>query len=283
MSCFFVSDLHGSRDRYTRLFAAIRSDRPEAVFVGGDFMPSGLDADPFHEDFVTSILGKELRLLKGASGASYPRVFLIFGNDDLRSSLPLARHLEQEGLVELIHDRFVTLGDWRVYGYSYVPPTPFFLKDWERYDVGRYVEPGCISPEEGSRSVPVDPVTTKYATIQADLEKLAGAEDLSRSVWLFHSPPYQTNLDRAALDGKSIDHVSLDVHVGSIAIKRFIEERQPRLTMHGHIHESARLSGSWKDRVGGTEMLGAAHDGPELALVRFELDDPSSAIRELIA
>jgi len=35
--------------------------------------------------------------------------------------------------------------------------------------------------------------------------------------------------------------------VGSIAVRRFIEERQPLLTLHGHIHESARLTGDWRE------------------------------------
>ena len=74
----------------------------------------------------------------------------------------------------------------------------------------------------------------------------------------------------------------MDVNVGSIAIRRFIEERQPLLTMHGHIHESARLSGSWKDQIGRTTMLSAAHDGPELAVVKFTLEDPEKASRELL-
>jgi Icc-related predicted phosphoesterase len=69
--------------------------------------------------------------------------------------------------------------------------------------------------------------------------------------------------------------------VGSIAVKRFIEARQPLLTLHGHVHESARLTGSWRDRIGRTHMFSAAHDGPELALVRFDLDDLDSAERQL--
>jgi len=101
-------------------------------------------------------------------------------------------------------------------------------------------------------------------------------------VFLFHAPPYRTKLDRADLDGKTIDHVPLDVHVGSIAVRRFIEQRQPWLTLHGHVHESARLSGDWRDCLGRTRMFSAAHDGPELALVRFDLDDPARASRELL-
>lgn len=40
-------------------------------------------------------------------------------------------------------------------------------------------------------------------------------------------------------------YAPMDVHVGSIALRRFIEARQPLLTLHGHVHESARLTGSW--------------------------------------
>ena len=50
--------------------------------------------------------------------------------------------------------------------------------------------------------------------------------------------------------GRLMSTFALDVHVGSIAVKRFIEERQPLLTLHGHVHEAARLTGEWKIRIG---------------------------------
>jgi Icc-related predicted phosphoesterase len=84
------------------------------------------------------------------------------------------------------------------------------------------------------------------------------------------------------LDGKKIDGVPLDLHVGSIAVQRFIESRQPLLTLHGHVHESARLTGHWRDKIGNTHVFGAAHDGPELALVHFDPADLENAERELL-
>jgi hypothetical protein len=175
---------------------------------------------------------------------------------------------------------------WRdtpVYGYACVPPTPFANKDWERYDVSRYVDPGCVSPEEGRRTVPVPPEEARYGTISRDLAVLAGDSDVSDSIFLFHTPPYRTSLDRAALDGHACDSVPLDVHVGSIAVARFLEERQPRASLHGHVHESVRLTGTFVQRIGErTLALGAAHDGPELALVRFSPSDPAAARRTLL-
>ena len=66
------------------------------------------------------------------------------------------------------------------------------------------------------------------------------------------------------------------------SVRRFVETRQPLVTLHGHIHESARLTGSWRDLLGRTHAFSAAHDGPELALVSFDLEDMDSATRELL-
>jgi hypothetical protein len=40
--------------------------------------------------------------------------------------------------------------------------------------------------------------------------------------------------------------------------------------------------GDWRDRIGETHLFGAAHHGPELALVRFDPADPEKATRELL-
>jgi Icc-related predicted phosphoesterase len=283
--CLFASDLHGDVERYRKLFDSIRSTAPAAVFLGGDLLPSSFpvarSGAPAPADFVFEFLAVGFRRLREELGGRYPRVFLILGNDDPRIEEAAFLDVASEGLWTYAHDRSLPMGPFTVYGYSFVPPTPFRLKDWERYDVSRFVDPGCASPEEGWRSVPVAPSRLRHATILKDLQALLGDDPMKGAVFLFHSPPYRTALDRAALDGKLVDHVPLDVHVGSIAIRRAIEERQPLVSLHGHVHEAARLGGAWRDRIGRTHMFSAAHDGPELALVRFDLDDPGSARREL--
>ncbi len=122
----------------------------------------------------------------------------------------------------------------------------------------------------------------KYQTIQKDLVKLCKDENLSKSIFLFHTPPYNTNLDYAGLDNKFIEHVPLDVHVGSIAVERFIKERQPLLTLHGHVHESTSITGIWKEKIGNTLAMNAAHNGPELSLIRFDPDDLENSFLEIL-
>ena len=288
LPCFFVSDLHGHEERYQRLFEAIHAERPKAVFIGGDLLPSGIRA--FSRslagapgDFIRDVLMAGFEAIRSALRRDYPRIFLILGNDDGRWPEEALQHGEKQGLWSYVHDRTVPFEEFSVTGYAYVPPTPFRLKDWERYDVSRYVDPGCVSPEEGMRTVEVEAHRVRYATIKNDLDRLAEAVDPDHALFLFHSPPYQSHLDRAALDGRFIDHVPLDVHVGSIAVQRFIQSFQPLLTLHGHVHESARLTGHWRESLGRTQALSAAHDGPELALVRFDPRRPHQATRQLIS
>jgi Icc-related predicted phosphoesterase len=281
-----VSDLHGDIGRCRKLFSAIAAEKPQLVFVGGDLTPAGFaaatDSTQAESDFIRSFLSAEMHRLKENLRDAYPQVFIIMGNDDLRADEPALIAGDAAELWHYAHEHRFELGEYDLYGYNYVPPTPFLLKDWERYDLSRYLDPGDISPEEGWRSVIVSDHEKRYSTIANDLQRLTSNRELGNSVLLLHAPPHNTSLDRCNNDGKLVDHVPLDLHVGSIAIRRLIEQRQPHLTLHGHIHESSALSGSWKECIGRTVMLSAAFDGPELALIRFNLGAPAQAIRELL-
>lgn len=259
------------------------SERPRAVLFGGDLLPHGFvrQAAPGHESFADYIISS-LRRVRSELKSDFPAVFVILGNDDPRCEEPAFIAAATEGLLHYAHNSHAHFDGFDVYGYACVPPTPFQLKDWERYDVSRYLPPGCISPEEGRRSIGVPENDIKWGTIEKDITALVGDRNLDRAIMLFHTPPHDTPLDRAALDGKVVDHVPLDVHVGSIALKRFIEQRQPLLTLHGHVHESTRLTGNWKAEIGRTLSINGAHDGPELSLVRFDPECPAGATRDLI-
>lgn len=286
MRCLFVSDLHGRSDRYKSLFQVVREELPEMVFIAGDLfslLPTvGADALGTPVGDLDGFIVPRLEELRGELKDRYPEIFVILGNDDGAAVEKMIREIDDAGLWHYVHNRRYEVQGHSIYGYNYIPPSPFQLKDWERYDVGRGVDPGCVSPEEGWRSVKVRKSQVKWSTIAKDLEKLAGQEEQGKAIWLFHSPPHETLLDRAGLDEVVVDHVHVDVHIGSIAVRRFIEQRQPLLTMHGHVHESSKLTGSWKDKIGRTVMFNAAHDGGELSLIRFDLNELGSATRELI-
>ena len=258
MKCLFVSDLHGNKYKINSLFKIIKEEQPDGVFIGGDIFPNSYSIDItsfFYEFYIKKI--KELK----------SNFFTILGNDDPKIFENLLIQAEKDNLIYYVNNKSVRFFDLFVAGYSYIPPTPFILKDWERYDISRYIDPGAISPEEGKRTIEVDLKKERFLTIAEDLQELSKKSDPKKTIYLFHSPPYKTNLDRAELDNKKVDHVQLDVNVGSIAIKHFIENMKPLLTLHGHVHESSRLTGLWKEKIGKTYSFSAAHEGNKLAII----------------
>ncbi len=225
----------------------MEAERPAAVFLAGDLAHSA--------SFVDRFLRPGFLALRSADYA--PQVFIVPGNEDPASAVPAYQRGQAEGAWRWLQSQSASLGRWRVHGYGCVPPTPFTRKDWERHDL----RPGAGLP-------------TRRSIRQELAEQLQG-EDLQHAVLLLHTPPYGA-LDDAGLHGR-------DPHVGSHALRELIERRQPWLTLHGHVHGTARRTGRWMERWGRTVMLSGTHDGPELALVRFELEAPWEARRELVS
>ena len=283
MNCLFVSDLHGHAGRYRTLFRIIAEKPPQLVFLGGDLLPAAFSSSAHgQEDFVLGLMLDEIGRLRDLLTDSFPQIYLILGNDDVRAAEPALLELERSGLLHYMHNKRITVGGYSIYGYACVPPSPFLLKDWERYDISRYTDPGSIPPEEGRFSLPVDRCEMANTTIKKELSLLVHDAIMDQAIFLFHAPPYQTSLDRANLDKSKVEGVPLDVHVGSLAVREMIESHQPLLTMHGHVHESPRLTGCWRDRIGRTHLFSAAHDGPELAVVKFDLEALDQASRHLM-
>ena len=278
MKCLFVSDLHGNTKKINNLFNIIEKEKPDGVFIGGDIFPNDYIIDItafFNKHYIKKI--KNLRDNKVKS-----KFYIILGNDDPKIYEDLLSQAEKDNFIHYVNNKAETFFDLFVVGYSYIPPTPFILKDWERYDISRYVDPGTISPEEGKRTIDIDLKVERYRSISEDLKELSKKSNPKKTIYLFHSPPYKTNLDRADLDDKIVDHVKMDVNVGSIAIKRFIENIKPFITLHGHVHESSRLTGSWKEKIGVTHSFSAAYEGSKLSVIFFDTDDLNNAFRKII-
>jgi Icc-related predicted phosphoesterase len=283
MTWIFSADLHGHEGRYRVLAERVAAERPRAVLLGGDLLPHAHAAlAGGRPDFVGDVLRPLLARLRDDLADDYPVVLAIPGNDDPAAMDDDLAALEREGLWRWIPDRWTEVDGVPVLGYPWVPPTPFRLKDRERYDVSRFVDPGCVAPEDGSHSVPVDRRAVARRTIADDLARLTDGRDLQGAVLLAHGPPYGTALDRAALDGKKVDHAPLDVHVGSIALKRFLEAGGPAVGLHGHVHEAPRLGGDWREQVGRTWCLCGCVEGPNLALVDLDPARPAEARRRVL-
>jgi uncharacterized protein len=175
------------------------------------------------------------------------RLFMAPGNDDF---LEIDEALGGSDVVEFVENRVVALTpEHEMLTTGYSNPTPW---DTERE-----------LPEEGLR-----------ARLDIMAEKVAIPE---RLVAVIHPPPFNTPLDIApAIDEEfrmSVGAHGLDMApVGSTAVRAFIEELQPMLALHGHVH------GSQGDhRLGRTLCLnpGSQYTEGRLAVALLELGPDS--------
>ncbi|MCX7833781.1 MAG: metallophosphoesterase [Ignavibacteria bacterium] len=285
LKCIFSTDIHGNKTKFDKFFKYIMEEKPDIIFLGGDILPSGIYAFAGKDvcsDFIFGYFRDNLLKIRDILKKDSPEIFLIMGNDDPKIYEENLLELEKENLFKYANQKVFTYKNYFIAGYSYVPPTPFMLKDWEKYDVSRFVDHGSISPEEGYRTVEVANNIIKYSTIENDLNALTSEITTENLIFLFHSPPYKTNLDRINTHGKMIDYVKIDENVGSVAIKKFIELKKPLITLHGHIHESSQLTGKWFEYIGRTLCINGAYQGEKLSIIKINLAEEINFERILL-
>ena len=246
----YTSDLHGNEQFYIRLLKKAKEENVGAVVIGGDLCPKG-------EGVIRDRIGSQKFFLEKFLIPLFKRftkenksteIYLIMGNDDFRINCYALENADENGILKCIHKRCVKLGkDFSIAGYSFVNPTPFSLKDWEKPDFeGDRMPPQLFQQEVMS-------MEKEEGTIKDDLQELKKSGNPKNTVYVMHAPPFGTNLDV----------ITTRTHVGSKSIRSFIEKEQPPLTLHGHIHESPRMSGSWKDKIGKTACINAGSSFPE--------------------
>lgn len=246
MLLVYTADLHGNIAGYRQLleFAVQRGAR--VVIVGGDLLPHGIKIATAIQN-QRAFVQTSLRPLLLEFRAAHPdiEVYLLAGNDDWAAAIAALDDLEREGLAHPLHQRVFALGaDLWLAGYACVPITAFSIKDYERHDGG---DLPAFSFAMAYTSAGGQPVKASLATllrhpsIAEDLAILARQSNPARTIYVCHAPPYDTGLD-----------LMRKKHVGSRSLRTFIEQHQPLLTLHGHIHESPQISRRYAERLGTT-------------------------------
>jgi Icc-related predicted phosphoesterase len=252
MKCVYTSDLHGEIRLYQELLALVVSSSVEMIILGGDLLPSFpptkryedmiRNQKAFIDQFLSSFFKRILET------ASTKQIFLIPGNWDL--GYPYLFRYPAEGIFDLSQRMYRLKNAYDLIGYPFVPPTPFRPKDYEKMDDPEtpwppQKNPSYIrSPDQPDQLTVVDPYLYLRGreTIREDLNRLPKPLSNKKAIYVMHSPPFGTKLDFIQ-GGKS---------AGSRSIKAFIEGNQPLLTLHGHIHESPKFSGTFLDLIGET-------------------------------
>ena len=270
LDLFYASDVHGSERCWRKFLGAGRFYGAQAVIMGGDItgkaiVPVACDADGrFSARFLgeerTGSGDRELEELLDAirfngmypwvatpgeverytrDGAAREALFERIMLDELRRWIELADErardtgiatyvmagnddpwscdavLEQASVVRPCDGRILLVGTHELLSSSYANPTP-----WN-------------SPRELEEDA-------LYAKLKALAEQLERPET---SIFNLHVPPYDTGLDTANelnpdLTLRYVGGSPHPIPVGSHAVRQLLEEYQPLLALHGHIHES---------------------------------------------
>jgi Icc-related predicted phosphoesterase len=278
MKVLYTSDLHGEIHLYQELLALTISSSADIVALGGDLLPSFPptkryeDMLPNQRIFVDRFLFLFLKRI--VETTSIKQIFLIPGNWDL--GYPYLFKEPMDGIIDLNQRSYRLKNGYELIGYPFVPPTPFRPKDYEKMDDLEPAWPPQKNPsyirssDQTDQLTPIDPYLflRQRETIREDLDRLPKPLHQKRAIYIMHSPPFGTRLDLIQ-GGKS---------AGSHSIKAFIEEHQPLLTLHGHIHESPDLSGAYFDRIGETlsinpgQSIGSERETGKLYAVTFEIE-----------
>ena len=279
MKLLYTSDLHGEIRLYQELLALATSSSAEIVTLGGDLLPSFPptkryeDMIPNQKNFIDQFLSSFFKRILETT--SINQIFLIPGNWDL--GYPYLFKDPTREIVDLSQRSYRLENGYDLIGYPFVPPTPFRPKDHEKMDdleapCPPQKNPSYIrSSEQSDQLIAVDPYLYLKGreTIQEDLNRLPKPLSNKKTIYVMHSPPFGTKLD----------FIQGEKSAGSRSIKAFIEENQPLLTLHGHIHESPELSGAYFDHIGETisinpgQSVWSGRDLMKLSAVTFEIEN----------
>ncbi len=285
MRVAFISDLHGSLRHYEAVLQLAEKKDFGALVFGGDLAPKNFSGGKFVEHQVNwhrDVLMPRLERFKILRPRT--RIFFIMGNDDTKAAESEFARRDGE-IVEYIHLKTVELEPGlALTGYSCVDITPFPLKDFERWDkrTGQLPEKvrqlsGLVTGD-GMKLVNFqfekDPQADRLPTVEEELAPLVKAQKRGVSIVTIHCPPYLTKLDKMML-GK---------HVGSVAVREFLETAQPAISLHGHIHESPHMTGSFQDRLGETVCVNPGQDPYKgiVCYVTFDTDNPARTLQHFV-
>ncbi len=270
----FTADLHGNIAQYDAVLSHAMNKDFDIVIFGGDLTPKEPKSQrcpKTQRDFIQNELFPCLDRYKDVSNV---HVLFIMGNDDFRSNHDLMVEGQDFHRYRMIDEiPYLSKDGHLIAGYTYVPSTPFEYKCWEKRDLASDRDfsarpdtrhEGVIS--KGLELVPysLDEVL-EHSSIEEDIADMTKGKDASKMILVTHAPPFET----------VCDYNRENMHVGSNAVRKAIEENQYLMTLHGHIHECVDLTGKCHENIGNTICVAAgnSHKPNNPYVIAIKIDD----------
>jgi uncharacterized protein len=269
---FFASDLHGSEVCFKKFVAGAKFYGADVLLLGGDI--SAKIVVPIvtagRGRYVAQLHGQEEKIDETTVGDFERRAWDSGLYTERMEPDEYQHYVDHPGEVEQLFVRVMrrTVQRWVEYAKSRLADSPVVIynapgnDDPEEVDEvllthgddrlllveGEIVElaPGMemistgytnITPWDTHREYSEDQIR---AHLKQMTDKLTRPE---RAIFNIHVPPYKSRLDTAPLLGQDLKVKTsagalMTAPVGSLAVREAIEDIQPLLGLHGHIHES---------------------------------------------
>jgi uncharacterized protein len=301
LRCYLCSDLHAANRTYRKLLNAIKLNAYQAqvVLIAGDL--TGKAIVPIIKQgarYVTSFLGQDYMIESEAERQKvegtiadigyYPYVTTPDEIEELETDPEKMGALFRKKMSERVAE-WVALAEERI-GQSGVQ---FYMMpgndDDEGIDKAIAQSPFVINPvgkviqlDEHHEMISFDHANpTPWHTPREWSEDeyynhvLAAAgtlQQVTRAVFMIHVPPYDSGLDTAPeLDKNMRPKVTmgdvLRIPVGSTGVRRALQELQPVVSVHGHVHEAPGQS-----KIGRTTCFNAGSEANQGILRGFVFD-----------
>ncbi len=257
MKLLYVTDIHGIEWKHNKVYQIASSLQVDVVINGGDMLP--FKGNLLHQDkFITGFLDEYF------SRFELDKIFYLgmLGNDDLRIFDALYQKTcdKYSYAVNIAQMRFqIDDSKYEFIGMNWISDLPFGLKDRARKDTADFKHPKqfgkqYLSTPNGFKRLEdwLSYVET-LPTIEDEIRNLVKPFDMNNTIYIFHNPPANLDLD--------VTHAGL--RVGSKVEYAFLKKNQPKLSLHGHIHESPDVSGKWYSLVGNTICIQPGQSGQD--------------------
>lgn len=232
MKIFYTTDLHGRIWKYEAIVEILKNIKVDLAIIGADILPKGQTVSK-NKSFISEYLSKFFQQIKTP-------VIIDFGNDDFYMFYDLFRNcIDKYSHIYISHMKEIIIEDYSIIGMHYVPDYPFGIKDWCRSEKDLLIDPIQLGTPIKTINGHIEKINDlekyfRYLPTIEDCLSIMPRPSCSKVIYNIHAPPRTLGFDICEGGNKM---------VGSYAITKFIINRKPLLTLHGHIHESPYYSG----------------------------------------
>ncbi len=271
---FLAADLHGSEVVFRKMLSVADFYEADALLIGGDLtaktiapiirQPDGRYRTRLAGNVYENLAESELPPLEAtiANSGQYPYRVSEDEYEGLKADPKRIDGLFTQLMISQIHrwtdmaERHLAPRNVPLYWIGGNDDKPEALAEAQSTPHVRYVDEQVvpfdddhellgfgwtnISPWKTPRELPEDQLAARFERVMNRLH------DPRRAIYLTHSPPFRTGLDTAPKLDTSTDPPrpvtqggqEVLIPVGSTALRHAIEETQPLVGLHGHIHET---------------------------------------------